>query len=313
MRHLAAIAALLLCAACGDGQTAPPRSEPPVSATQSDSEVAVAPSSEPTAEATAPASPSETAQPTDPPTPQASGEMKAAGPTVQLWFVREHNRPWLEPESVTLGRATAAVARATLQRLFSSSARDPGLENLLPDGTSLLDVNLSDSVLTVDLDFPDDTTGLGSEYESAAFQQIVHTATQFPTVRRVRILEEGRTPPSGHADWSKPLRRDPNAVAPVIVEKPAHAAQVSPGRVVVAGTANVYEATVLLTLRRPDGSVHKKTFTTATCGTGCRGTWTKTFRNVTTPGRWTLVAAASDPSDGEGPPPFKVKRVFTVR
>lgn len=303
----------LLLVGCGDSGS--PTVEP--SATEARSESAVA-SSEPTAsesrtapEPGATPTPSASAEPSE--SASADAQMKSAGPTVELWFVRESNGPWLQPEKVSLDSSTPAVARATLNRLFASTPRDPGLQNLLPDGTELLDVNLRDSTLTVDLDFPDDETGLGSSYEVAAFGQIVNTATQFSTVRRVRILEEGRTPPSGHSDWSRPLRRDANSVSPVIITEPQHGAGVASGALVAKGSANVFEATVLLTLRNPAGKVHKKTFTTATCGTGCRGTWRKTFRNVATPGRWTLIAAATDPSDGEGPPPFRTKRVFTVR
>ena len=46
--------------------------------------------------------------------------------------------------------------------------------------------------------------------------------------------------------------------------------------VTVAGTANVYEATVTLRLLDASGREIATRFTTATCGSGCRGTWSVT-------------------------------------
>jgi immunoglobulin-like protein involved in spore germination len=41
----------------------------------------------------------------------------------------------------------------------------------------------------------------------------------------------------------------------------------------VAGTANVFEATVTLRLLDASGREIATRFTTATCGSGCRGSW----------------------------------------
>ena len=45
--------------------------------------------------------------------------------------------------------------------------------------------------------------------------------------------------------------------------------------VTVAGTANVFEATVSVRILDASGREIANTFTTATCGTGCRGTYSK--------------------------------------
>ena len=58
----------------------------------------------------------------------------------------------------------------------------------------------------------------------------------------------------------------------IVVAKPAAGARVtSPVR--VAGTANVFEANVTVQVLDSNGQVLGKTFTTATCGTGCRGSY----------------------------------------
>jgi hypothetical protein len=109
----------------------------------------------------------------------------------------------------------------------------------------------------------------------------------------------------------EPQKPDPFDVAPVVIESPQHDDTVQAGTVTFRGTANVYEATVELTLKDKSGTVIQESFTTATCGTGCRGDWEHKF-TITKPGTYKLIAAGSDPSDGEGPPPFAAKRRFVV-
>jgi hypothetical protein len=46
----------------------------------------------------------------------------------------------------------------------------------------------------------------------------------------------------------------------------------------VQGTANVFEATVSLRILDSGGREIARTFTTATCGTGCRGRYSKSVR-----------------------------------
>ena len=318
MRHVALFAAeaLLVLTACTDAP-------PDVALT---SETPTVPSSEPTATPTAAPSESETATPAPPsdppaPVPTEADPPAATGPKVELWFVRVSGNNWpagLEPEIHTLEKGTTAVARGALQAVLREKPSDPELQNLWlwPKGTRVLGVTIEGGTLTVDLDVPGDYGGLphGSTYEGHAMQQVVQTAGQFPGVKRVRVLEEGQTFPSGHFDFSRPFTLERDVMPPVVITEPTYGETVDAGRVTVTGNANVYEANVLLRLINPAGDTVAKTFTTATCGTGCRGTWEHTFDPVTTPGTWTVVAGASDPSDGaEGSAPYKVRRQFTVR
>lgn len=251
----------------------------------------------------------------EPPTQAPSeAEPAAAGREVELWFIRDRPGFTLEPEMHRLAGPTQAVARETLELLVTATPQDPMLVSAIPQGTKILDVFLRDATLTVDLKFPGRLT-MGAGYESALFSQVRQTGGQFETVRRVLILEEGRTPETPHGViLDKPRKPEEYEVSPVVILEPAHDETVDAGSVTVSGTANVYEANVLLRLVDPDGKTAEKTFTTATCGTGCRGDWEHTFEDVTTPGTWTVVAGASDPSDGaEGSAPYKVRRQFTVR
>jgi hypothetical protein len=60
--------------------------------------------------------------------------------------------------------------------------------------------------------------------------------------------------------------------AAITVTSPAPGTTV-PSPVVFKGTANVNEGTVYIQLRRPTGAVLSRTYVTATCGTGCTGTF----------------------------------------
>ena len=244
------------------------------------------------------------------PTPTAAGVA-----TVQAWYVRESPRGiFVEPERRRLDEPTVGVARAALREAIEEQPRDPGLSTLAPAGTSVLDVRREDDVIVVDLSQEVAVAGAGSAQETAFAQQLAHTVTQFGGVESVRLLVEGEevTDLWGHLDWSEPVAPDEFALSPIVIESPAQGERVRRGQVVVRGSANVFEATVQLRLVGPGGKVADRTFTTATCGTGCRGTWEHTF-TTNRRGRWAVVAMEDDASDGEGTGPFVTERVFRVR
>lgn len=61
---------------------------------------------------------------------------------------------------------------------------------------------------------------------------------------------------------------------PIVVRTPVDDDEiVSP--VTIAGTADVFEATVSIRILDESGAELASTFTTATCGTGCRGTYSE--------------------------------------
>lgn len=71
--------------------------------------------------------------------------------------------------------------------------------------------------------------------------------------------------PAGSPEQS-PTRHVP----PIVVTAPATGAEIS-SPVTVAGNADVFEATVQMRLLDAEGHRLARAFTTATCGTGCRG------------------------------------------
>jgi hypothetical protein len=75
----------------------------------------------------------------------------------------------------------------------------------------------------------------------------------------------------------QPRRDEEGSLPPITVETPFTGQEVA-SPMVVSGTANVFEATVSMKLLDESGSVTVDRFTTATCGTGCRGDYTTRLR-----------------------------------
>jgi len=87
----------------------------------------------------------------------------------------------------------------------------PEAAPLLPPGTRVLDAAYTQGG-TVFIDFStelESSRGVGVEEERVVVQGIVTTIIEnFPAVRGVLILVDGKTPKTGHFDLSRPLRPD---------------------------------------------------------------------------------------------------------
>ncbi|MDX6689996.1 MAG: hypothetical protein QOG15_1453 [Solirubrobacteraceae bacterium] len=103
--------------------------------------------------------------------------------------------------------------------------------------------------------------------------QVVYTVTQYPTIRRVRFAARDRQAP-GRAFTRKSFE---NVLPAIVVDAPRGGATAhSP--VTISGTANVFEATVSMRILDASGTQIARTFTTATCGSGCRGDFSASLR-----------------------------------
>ena len=234
-----------------------------------------------------------------------------SGPTA--FFVEPVEVP-VPPDAPAPTSTAARISAAVAALLAVTDPADPDLATSAPPGTLVRDVVLDGDVVVLDLGGSLAGSSGGSAEESTFAQQLAHTVTSAaPGVEGVRVLLDGRPVPSlwGHLDWSVPLVADPFALSPVTIAAPAVGATVPVGALTVTGRATVFEGTVLVRLERADGTVLEEGFVTATVGGPGRGDWTWTVV-LPGPGSYRLVAGASDPSDGEGPPPFEVVRSVTV-
>ena len=228
--------------------------------------------------------------------------------SLEVWFSRDDGL-------VAVRRTHQPTRRDALLAGPTSAEQDNGLVSAVPSGTRLLGITIRNGVATVDLT-SEYQSGGGSLSMQTRLGQVVYTLTQFPTVQKVRFSLDG-TPvnvfssegivldhPVGRADYA-------NLLPAIEVSKPAGGANVT-SPVTVAGTANVFEANVTVEILDAAGKVVGKTFTTATCGTGCRGTYSVpvTYK-VDRQQRGTIVVHDDDAA-GTGKPPHSVRVPVTL-
>ncbi len=197
---------------------------------------------------------------------------------------------------------TAAVGAAAMHALLAGPDPDDSgerpLSTAIPEGSRLLGLTIEDGVATVDLSSEFESGG-GSMSILTRLSQVVFTLTQFPTVESVLFEIEGQPVtvfssegivldgPVGRADYEDMLPA-------IFVDRPAFGASIgNPAR--ITGSANVFEASFMVTLLDADGATIAETHTMATCGTGCRGTFDLTLPYSVSEAGWggLLVWAAS--------------------
>ena len=213
----------------------------------------------------------------------------------ELRLYREFHRAALHPE----GKVATAV-----DQMFGP-AIDPDYSSSWPETTEVLSVSKSGDTATVDLSaFP----SVGADAETKAVQQLVYTVTATDnTVKKVRLLVNGKAPQSGHSDWSQPVGRASTLDVQgfVWILTPTEGSTVgSPVKVSVYG--NVFEGNVTLQVFKGDTKV-AETFVTTAMGM---------FREASTtipldPGTYELRAFESSAQDGS---PLHVDtKTFTVK
>ncbi len=212
--------------------------------------------------------------PTTSSTANTSTSIAPAATTLRVYFV--------DGEKITVAATPApgssAVATAAMNALLAGPnglAAQIGMRTQIPTGTRLLGVSIADGTATVDLSGSFQSGG-GSLSMQLRAAQVVYTLTQFPTVQRVDFKLDG-TPVQaigGEGLMVTHVTRSTfESVTPsILLESPLPGDTVtSPIR--AAGTANTFEATVNYTLTDAAGRVLKEGFTTATSGSGTRGTF----------------------------------------
>ena len=249
-------------------------------------------------------------------TTATTGEQTGSVPTklsLQVWFTRDDGLVSVERTH----DPTPLVATTAINSLLdgpTASERVMGFASAVPTGTKLLGIAIHNGVATVDLtsEFQD---GAGSRSMQMRLGQVVYTLTQFPTVKKVRFRLDG-TPVNVFSSEGIVLdhpvgRNDYSDLLPAItVAKPASDSSVT-SPVMVAGTANVFEANVSVEVLNANGDVVGKTFTTASCGTGCRGTYSVPVSFKVAKQSGTIVVHDDDAA-GTGKPPHEVRVPVTL-
>jgi hypothetical protein len=213
-----------------------------------------------------------------PTTPPSESPDPRRSMTYELWFnydgslfVTHRTEPF-----------TPGVGQRSLEALFegpTEAERHADVSTSINSGTRLIDLTIDDGVATVDLDatFTAEET-LASVVGSLA--QVVYTLTQFDSIDEV-LFDVNGVPLTnfGGYELDGPQRRANYAdqLPFILVQTPGIGDRVS-SPVTIAGTADVFEAVVSIAILDEHGRTVASSFTMATCGTGCRGSYTTDVR-----------------------------------
>jgi spore germination protein GerM len=198
--------------------------------------------------------------------------------TYQVWFnydgylfVTHRTEPFTE------GVGTRAVQILLGGPTHEESAA--GVSSAITPGTDLLGLLIDQGVATVYL-----SEAFTAEETPAiavgSLSQIVYTLTQFDSIDEVLFDVNGSPLTNfGGYELDRPQRRADFAdqLPFILVESPGIGDRVS-SPVTITGTANVFEAVVSIAILDERGRTVASTFTMATCGTGCRGSYATDVR-----------------------------------
>ena len=144
----------------------------------------------------------------------------------------------------------------------------------------------------------------------------MYTLTEFDTVRDVGFMLDGEPvdvfsgegivleEPVGRKEYEE-------LMPPIVVFMPIFGGEVS-SPVEVTGTANVFEANVTARILDQNGKKLVSRFTTATCGTGCRGTFTIELPYQVAVDQPGTLVLQDDDADGDGKPSFETRIPVTL-
>ena len=97
----------------------------------------------------------------------------------------------------------------------------------------------------------------------------------------------------------------------IVVETPTPGETIT-SPITVAGSANVFEANVTIIVLDADGNELARDFTTATCGTGCRGDYSLDLEFAVGEEQAGTIVVQDDDAAGTGTPPHQVEVPVTL-
>jgi hypothetical protein len=197
--------------------------------------------------------------------------------TVRVYFLRD-GKVAATARTVPRTRAVATAALAQLSRGPTEDEHALGVTSALKGTAFSPPIIRGGTAIVAAQGFPRD-----------ALAQVVFTLTQFASVRAV--LADTSNKRYTRADFE-------DLTPAILVESPLPFEHVT-ALLRVTGTANTFEATFEYELEDPDGKIVKKGFTTATSGSGVRGTFDFTIPfEVAKPGLGQLVVFERSAADG---------------
>lgn len=136
---------------------------------------------------------------------------------VTLYFGRMTAKDFfLVPEKRSVSKVEG-LPKAALEELIRGPLPGSGLERLIPEGTKLRSLKVRDGIAYPDFSeeirskFPG-----GSRREELLVYSVVNTLTQFPEIREVQFLIEGKKADTigGHMGIDEPLTKEESLIGP---------------------------------------------------------------------------------------------------
>lgn len=218
--------------------------------------------------------PPTTEQPTVSPVPSPSASRAV---DVGVYFTRGEK---VVPAPRALNApALASNAMKALLAGPTAAEKADGLDTQIPAGTKLLGIAVRNGTATVDLSKRFESGG-GTLSMTMRIAQVVGTLTRFPNIKNVAFKLDGAavesiggeglivSPAVDRADYE-------DAFPSILPEVPLPGTRVA-RPLVVAGSANVFEAQFRVSVLNAAGKVIADQTVTATAGTGTRGTFRAT-------------------------------------
>jgi hypothetical protein len=247
---------------------------------------------------------------TDTPSPSSSPSPSSTAATddVYVYYVQgnpEGPKLYREQHSFTAQvTGDGGPAELAVDAMFRQGATDPDYGSPWPPDVKVLDYRQDADTVTVDLSA---FMKNGGAVEKAGVQQLVYTVTaNDPSVKKVRLLVNGKAP-QGHHDWSSPIRRAPMAdvQGAIWILAPSQNATVS-SPVAIDGYGTAFEATISWEVRK-DGAAVAQGHTQG----GANGEFAEFHDTVALPaGDYELTAFEASAKDGS---PIHIDtKTFTV-
>ena len=143
--------------------------------------------------------------------PKQTATAQAEKLEVTVYRTPVSGEEYLLPEKVQLTAGKMSAPEAALTALVTGKPQESSkLENLFPQGTVVRSLKLENGIAYVDFSKEIRNIPQGSYTELMLTTAIVNTLTEFPEIKKVQILIEGKQVASlkGHTDLLDPLERN---------------------------------------------------------------------------------------------------------
>lgn len=197
---------------------------------------------------------------------------------VAVYYVKMTETDTFLVREVHKVKKTSNMPKTAVEELIKGQPTTEDAYRVLPAATKVLAVKVDDQgVATVNFSPEVLRANVGSSGEAMGITSIVNTLTEFPNIKKVSFMVDGKTENAmdwwGHVGlYEQPFSPNLSAVhEPVIwVTSPAPGQTIS-NPVEIKGTARVFEATISYRIIDNQGKELAEGFTTASAGAPERG------------------------------------------